>query len=338
MNKYLKTALLTICMMMLVVGGIYAVKNKAGDGGWLGVYMQSVDYDLAEVFDLPVSYGVIINRVMDDSPADQAGLKEEDIIVGLDGHKITGSDDLVELLRDLSSGEEISLTILRDGDEKKIKVELTENPDPDFMFFDSPRSPKALRALRGLKVPKPPRAPRSYQYFNDFSFDLSSSSYIGVSLSSLSDQLGDYFGVKDGEGALVTEVEEDSPAEKAGIKAGDVIVGVDGSDVDGYGDIQKAIRKKSPGDEVTVNIIRNRKKTDLMVEVGERDQHGYNYFFGDGSDLDIAIPDVSHFFDAHFDKAEYSFEVEKYKKEMEELKFNMKKLKQELGEIKKMLD
>ena len=81
MNNYFKTGLITICALVLIVGSAIAGKQQVGSGGWLGVYMQSVDYDLAEAFELPINYGVIVNRVMDDSPAEEAGLKEEELFL-----------------------------------------------------------------------------------------------------------------------------------------------------------------------------------------------------------------------------------------------------------------
>ena len=77
-------------------------------------------------------------------------------------------------------------------------------------------------------------------------------------------QLADYFGVVDGKGVLVTSVAEDSPAAKAGIKAGDVITAVDGEKVEGSGDLSRAINRKKGGD-VSLTIVRNKSQRTITL-------------------------------------------------------------------------
>ena len=80
----------------------------------------------------------------------------------------------------------------------------------------------------------------------------------------LTKQLADYFGVADGQGVLVTAVTDDSPAAKAGVKAGDVITAIDGEKIDGAGDLSRAINKKKDGD-VTLTVIRNKNQRTINV-------------------------------------------------------------------------
>jgi membrane-associated protease RseP (regulator of RpoE activity) len=87
---------------------------------------------------------------------------------------------------------------------------------------------------------------------------------IGVSTTSLTKQLADFFGVTDGHGVLVTAVEPDSPAAKAGLKAGDVITAVDGQKIEGAGDLARGINKQKDG-EVTLTIVRDRSQRTLKV-------------------------------------------------------------------------
>jgi len=87
---------------------------------------------------------------------------------------------------------------------------------------------------------------------------------IGVATTQLTKQLADYFGVADGKGVLVTSVEDDSPAAKAGLKAGDVITAIDGEKVDGSGDLARGINNKKEGD-VTLTVIRNKNQRTMTV-------------------------------------------------------------------------
>src|SRR5207253_706728 len=87
---------------------------------------------------------------------------------------------------------------------------------------------------------------------------------IGVSTTTLTKQLAEFFGVADGKGVLVTSVESDSPAAKAGIKAGDVITAIDGEKIEGAGDLARAINKQKDG-EVTLTIVRDKSSRTIKV-------------------------------------------------------------------------
>jgi serine protease Do len=92
---------------------------------------------------------------------------------------------------------------------------------------------------------------------------------MGVQLDDLNRQLGEYFGVEDGKGALVTEVVEDSPAAKAGLKAGDVIVKAGGKDVDASASLREALSDTEPGQQMDIKVVRKGKSKDLSVTLGE---------------------------------------------------------------------
>ncbi len=94
--------------------------------------------------------------------------------------------------------------------------------------------------------------------------------WLGVRLQDLTEQLGDFFGVEDGHGALVTEVEDGSPAAGAGLKAGDVIVEVGGERIEDSDDVAWAVRFRDPGDRVELRIVRKGKRRTVEVELAER--------------------------------------------------------------------
>jgi predicted metalloprotease with PDZ domain len=99
---------------------------------------------------------------------------------------------------------------------------------------------------------------------DSFVFAFGNNRRIGISTTQLTKQLAEYFGVADGKGVLVSSVMADSPAAKAGIKAGDVVVAVDGEKVESAGDLTRAINKKKEGN-VSLTLVRNHSQMNVTV-------------------------------------------------------------------------
>jgi membrane-associated protease RseP (regulator of RpoE activity) len=162
-----------------------------------------------------------------------------------------------------------------------------------------------------------------------------SDTYIGINLESLNAQLGEYFGVMDGQGALITEVFEDSPAQKAGLKAGDVITQIDGKEVAEPANVQKAVGDKSEGDKLSLTIIRDRARLEMALEVAETPDNFYSF-------PDIQAPDIpkdmiwfsgpmrgllrGNFDDSSPDMEGMQESIKQLKKQMEELQQQMKNM------------
>ena len=154
--------------------------------------------------------------------------------------------------------------------------------------------------------------------------------WLGVHLLDLNEQLGDYFGVEDGDGVLVTEVEEDSPAERAGLKAGDVITGLDDRTVADSDDLVKAIRRHEEGDTVTVHFLRRGKKKHARVELGERPEPPALAFGPDHPAFPFGSPE--RFFRRlhRLDAGEG-----KLRRELENLRADIEELRARLDELEK---
>lgn len=132
--------------------------------------------------------------------------------------------------------------------------------------------------------------------------------YLGVQIQNLDGQLADYFGAKDG-GVLITEVIEDSPAEKAGLKAGDVIVSVAGEDVDDTGELIVEVRDHEPDSKVELNVIRKNRKRKMKVTLGEAPgmadfgpMHRKGNFMWYGDQMDFDHDDLDIYLDEDFHK------------------------------------
>jgi len=162
--------------------------------------------------------------------------------------------------------------------------------------------------------------------------------FLGVQIQDLSEQLSDYFKVKDGNGVLVSEVVKDSPANKAGLKAGDIITKVDDNDIGNAGDLTSTIRDYEPDSKVLVSVIRNGKKKKLDAVLGEA-ENKFIYKFGNLKEIDEKHkmvlkmhPEGLEDFDFHgfpFDKEAFQDQMDEMKKQLQELKIDLKKIHEE---------
>lgn len=242
-----------------------------GNGGYLGVQTQEVTKENFSKFGLREVRGVAIEKVVENSPAAQAGLQDNDVIVQVNGEEITSVRKLTRLLGEIAPDHKARITILRGGSEREITATLGKRPGATFSSGGSWTAP-------GLPTPAPMpnilaptiiapinpdalrRAPDGSRQF----FSFGSARQIGVGVSALNRQLGDYFGVSDGKGLLINNVHENSAGAKAGLRAGDIIVEVDGKAVATMGELTRAINEKKEGD-VSLTIIRNKNRQTIRV-------------------------------------------------------------------------
>jgi S1-C subfamily serine protease len=324
----MKTTARLLLIALLAVAFVGYSADAKPKTAWMGVYTQTVDDDLAEAFDLKTDYGAIVNEVVKGSPADEAGLEEDDIIIKFNGERVWDSRELTDFVRDHNPGDEITLTVLRDGAEQELSLTLERRPASDVSWgFTVPRAPRAPRAP---DAPEPPHI---------FSFNADPRGFVGVRLQNLNEQLGQYFGIENGDGVLVTEVEEESPAAEAGLKAGDVIVAVDGELIDDASDVREIVGDKREGDQVSIDVMRNKQKQSLAVTVEETDRLGYGHFqIPDLGDIQYYMPKMRDLYRGNArsyrldpqEEAEWQRAMEEFKKEMEELKRELKDLRFEV--------
>ena len=315
----------------LIVGTATARKYKSrhdqDHGAFLGVSTESVTPRLADRKDLAVDYGALIERVYDDTPADEAGLEEGDVIVELNGTKIGDSDDLSDVLDDLEAGDEAKLVVRRGKDTLEKTVELGDQSD----FFKNWQFPSNIGALVMPRPGRAPRAPQAYWYNPD-------RTYIGIGMMDLTRQLGDYFGVSKSRGVLITEVEKDSPAEAAGLKAGDVIIRVDDDRIYDSQDIQDIVSEADAGDTLKVGIMRDKKEMQVEVTVDRRDDgYGYDNRWGsitipriDIPDINVQVPNMSQFWSDDDVVTSYGYNSREFRDQMAKLKDELRGLKEEL--------
>lgn len=293
--------------------------TKEEKQGYLGVYLQELTPDLKESLDLNESVvGILISGVVEDSPAEEAGLEDGDVIISFDGKKVYSVSKLTRLVRKTSPGTRVALVINRDGDEKKLKVKIGEKSSSIWYG----EIPEGITQLKKLK-----KGPAEWTFY--------SKPKLGVMIQDLNDQLGEYFGVKDGKGVLITEVIEDSPAEEAGLKAGDVVVGIDNQQVEDTDDLLKVTSEKEKGDRVELKVLRDKKTRKFNLEVKEDDS--FTKFYSDVEKMKILpklekleIPEIKLREESYFDKQELKTQLKELKKELAELKEELEELREEL--------
>ena len=266
-------------------GMIVRVKSPDERAGYLGVSIQDMTHRLARSMDIKTDEGALVNDVTEDSPADKAGIKEEDIIIEVDGKKIADADDLREVVRTTKPDSKVNITVMRKDDKKTLTAIIGRAPRTRSYSYSF--TPPAMP-----RIPRMPRGPMNIHIFRN-------SDMLGMELSELNEQLGKYFEAPDGKGVLVCEVEDDSKAQKAGFQAGDVITKIGNETIEDIRDIEHALRNYKEGDKADVEIIRKGSKKTVTVEIPDVDRH-HRYGFGIapwGSwkkelDLELNQPDI----------------------------------------------
>jgi membrane-associated protease RseP (regulator of RpoE activity) len=243
------------------------VQVFAAEGaGWLGVRLKDVTAEKARDLKLPGEYGALVENVDADSAAAKAGLQKGDVIVEFAGERVRSVAQLQRLIRETPPGRTVSLQVIRDGQARTLSAKL--QPRTNQFYFRTPE----------IHIPEINIAPGPFYRRFNFAFEGERPS-LGISGDELTTQLAGYFGVKQGKGVLVREVVVGSPAATAGLKAGDVIVAVDGKSVATVAELRQALEIKSGEEKRKLNltIVRDRQEQTVPVELerpglGEREK------------------------------------------------------------------
>jgi serine protease Do len=214
---------------------------------WLGVDIADVTQAKVKELKLPGDYGAVVTEVAENSPAAKAGLKDNDVILEFGGMKVWSAAQLRQLVAETPAGRNVSLGVSRNG--QRITLQVTMERPKNYSFT--------------VNIPRI-NMPRGFFQFAP----LGMRGRLGIEGQDLTPQLASYFGVKQGKGVLVAQVEEGSPAAKAGLKAGDCIVRVDTAEVGSIPDLRRALAQQAGGDHsVTLAIVRNGHEQSLRVEL-----------------------------------------------------------------------
>jgi serine protease Do len=303
-----------LMLALVLAGGTLsakpAVKDKDSGKAFLGVYLQDLDRDTQEALELDSRQGALVEGVVEDGPAEKAGMRAEDVIIVFDGKKVSDSGDLREFISDRKAGDEVKVVVVRDGKERNLTVQLDKS---QASWADVERIEKMIPKMGDSRT---------------FSFSMPGFNRprMGVQITDLSEQLGEYFGVADGEGALITEVVEESPAQKAGLQAGDVIVKIDNDDVENTSDVYAALEDFEGGEKVAVDVLRKGQKKSFAVELAEPEriyaEEAWTPRAGDDDNLRI-------FRNNDAGDRELKAEMERLQEELQALKDELRQLRED---------
>jgi len=231
--------------------------------GYLGVYLGEVDSERATALRLKDAHGAEVVTVDHDAPAVKSGLKLHDVILQLDGQAVDNPEQLRRRLREMPPGRTVTLLVSRDGNPINITVQLCNQTVLQQQAWSQHFSvPEPARpAGESFLGPSGPAAPAFLGTI------IPRALYVGADVNPVRTQLADYFGVKSGTGLLVESVDDQSPAARAGLKAGDVVVKVDSVQMTSRNDWLKAIRNHR-GQMVQVTVMRNKQEMTLTMSAG----------------------------------------------------------------------
>jgi len=322
----------------------FAKSNQA----WLGVTTQRVTEELRDALDLQGD-GVLVNRVVIDGPADRAGIRKGDIITSVNARPVESPSELADAVQALTIGASASVRVMRRGGAQTFNVKLGERPETlDEDTFETPTpswndapGDRRIRAFKNGKEVDPEDL--------DFNFDFDGEGLkglrhpggnpgmgmfwnrprLGVRLEKMNADLAGYFGGTNGRGALVVEVIEDTPAEKAGIKAGDVITAVGTTTVDDASDLSKAIAD----DEGTVSltIVRKGVRRTIEADLGDSPRNSMTWRMRDGRAPRAPRAPMAPRAPGMMSPDDEQGDAE-LRREMKELRMQLDELKKQLGE------
>jgi C-terminal processing protease CtpA/Prc len=243
---------------------IFMSEETGGGGSYLGVDTENITPEMLGPLHLKEESGVEVTMVDQDAPAGKAGLKEHDVILTINDQKIESEEQLRRVIHEIPAGRTVTIGISRDGQPMTLKAQLAER-DMDHSFnFSAPVVNVPAIHIPPINMPQIDipsvvviHSPRSS----------------GIMVENLTPQLGDYFGVKSGNGVLIRSVEKGSRAAQAGFRAGDVIIKVNGSSVNDCSDFSRVLRDRK-GEKATVVVIRDHHEQTLTLSLPEPRRSG----------------------------------------------------------------
>jgi len=282
-------------------------QKESARNGWLGVSIADMTGAKARELKTATKHGVLITGVTEGSPAEKAGIKENDIITSFNGKAVEDTEDLVEAVRTSLPGSKASIVVMRKDRSTTLQATIGKLP----------RSPESLARLF---EPAPPVHMRIFRHAGGY----------GLDLMDLNPQLAEYFDAPGGHGVLVERVVKRSPAEKSGFKAGDVILTVGNESVGESGDIWAILSDYREGDSAAFGILRKGARKTLTMELEDHGLRGEMFRFRSIPDTDHEL----HLEGLNFNRRHFENQMNKLKLELKnigrEVQFKMQEVREQL--------
>ena len=237
---------------------VFRLVQMRPGASYLGIRLADIDAERAKKLKVAEDRGVEVTGVEEGSPADTAGIKPGDVVLTYNGENVLGAEQLVRLVNETPQGRKVKIQYSREGRLETATVTTAARRAHGNEFpagFPGMEFPD-VRAFPIPDIPSPLMVWKSGLF--------------GISCEPIDTQLAQYFGVKSG--VLVRSVDKDSPAEKAGIKAGDVLTGIGDRSVSSPRELTSFTRNMHRTDKaVPVTIVRNHKDMSLTITPSDRD-------------------------------------------------------------------
>jgi serine protease Do len=239
---------------------------RAGRVAMIGVRLSDVTADQVKTYKLSKAEGAVVESVNAKSPAAAAGLRQKDVILEFDGEHVRSASHLTRLVTETPAGREVALVVMRDG--RRTNLHLTTEAAGANSWFDPTfggaidreqvreYAQEAERAAREMRRNLP-------EMIDGMRPGMANRGRLGVSVQEITPELAEYFGVKSG--ALVASVTVDSPAAKAGLKAGDVITVVNGKSVSSPRELVQALPGGEGSHEVDLTFVRDKQSRSVKA-------------------------------------------------------------------------
>jgi membrane-associated protease RseP (regulator of RpoE activity) len=260
------------------------VVRHAG-GGRLGVSLEETEGALR---------GAKVRSVEEDSPAAKAGIKEGDVVVRFDGEAVRSASQLARLVGETPAGRSVAIEVSRGGATQKLEATLAEGGRRvrvlggpgmrEFAFempdVEVPEPPEPPEPPAPPHAPMAPRAPlpHAWAWSGEDGRDMVMRFFgggprrLGIEYLEIGEQLAAHFELTAKSGVLVSSVDADSPAAKAGMKAGDLVLKLDGKAIEDGRDLREAVAEAGEGKAVTVTVKRDGRPVDLQVTLAKRER------------------------------------------------------------------
>ncbi len=268
MSGFNKIGLAWLAAVLMAPGGFaQTARHDANqmvlqkDSSYLGIGVQDVDSDRAKALKLKEERGAEITSVDPDTPAFKAGVKPGDVVLAYNGTPVQGTEQLQRMVRETPAGRTVKLDLWRNGAALTLTATVGQRKG---LWMEAPGGD--VNVVMAPMPPMPPMPPLSMPRI----IAIMPTALLGIEGEPLNQepQFAEFMGVKDG--VLVKAVSRNSAADRAGIKAGDVIVRIDDTHVSNSGDITSILRAAHGKRTYTVTVVRGKKEMPLPVTIEER--------------------------------------------------------------------
>ncbi len=190
--------------------------------GWLGVSIETLKPSIAKSMDLKITKGALIKDVVKDSPADKAGLRKGDVVTHYDGHAITDASDLQNLVADTARGTTKTMTLIRDGKNMDVEVQIGSLDD-------------AIKQMAASVEDK-----------------------LGATVRPMTTEEAQKYGIQEGSGVAIAHLEKNSPLAQAGFEVDDIITAINNIPVRGVQSFADIIKSLPANQSVVLTAVDHR--------------------------------------------------------------------------------